>query len=69
MFYILMLLCCACADSVEGSTPVIREKQVLINVQETPKIEKLQFFKEEVQKIRLTNESRIRFIDEQAKSH
>jgi len=66
MFYMLLMLCCAHSETQQAAA--VKQKEILLNVQKSPDIEKLQFFKEEVHKIRLTNESRIRFVHEQAEN-
>jgi len=66
MFYMLLMLCCAHSETQQAVA--VKQKEILLNTQKTPDIEKLQFFKEEVHKIRLTDESRIRFAHEQAEN-
>ena len=64
MFAFLLLVgCFNQSHTVEASS--IKEKQILINVEEAPEIEKLQFMTGKVKKIRLTNETTIHFFHEQ----
>jgi hypothetical protein len=54
-------------DSIIKSS--IGEKQILINVEEIPKVQKLRFVTGKVDKIRLTNETAIYFAHEQTQNN
>ena len=75
MFVFLLLVACfSPIQTIESSNDSIiessvGEKQILINVEETPEIQKLRFVTGKVDKIRLTNETAIYFAHEQTQNN
>ena len=75
MFVFLLLVgCFSPFQTIESSNDSIiespvGEKQILINVEEIPKVQKLRFVTGKVDKIRLTNETSIYFAHEQTKNN
>ncbi len=75
MFVFLLLVACFSPtqtiespnDSIIESS--VGEKQILINVEETPEIQKLRFVNGKVDKIRHTNETAIYFAHEQTQNN
>ncbi|MBP05040.1 MAG: hypothetical protein CMA72_09695 [Euryarchaeota archaeon] len=63
MFVFLLLVGCFNPGLIVETS--IKEKQILINVEEAPEVEKLQFTTGKVKKIRLTNETAVHFFHEQ----